>query len=136
KELRETTDAWKISGTFLWSFLEYTHLPGYEPMTSNPEHSRLVEHQAGKINWQRWGPYLSERAWGTVREDYTADGDGWNYFPHDHARRRAYRCNEDGLGGCRDDRQHICLAVALWQARDAIVTGGGRGCSKGTGTQA
>ena len=56
---------------------------GKELMLSNPEQSRLAEHQAGKTNWQRWGPYLSERAWGTVREDYSADGDAWNYFPHD-----------------------------------------------------
>ena len=55
-------------------------------MISNPEKDRLAEHQAGKANWKRWGPYLSERAWGTVREDYSANGDAWNYFPHDHAR--------------------------------------------------
>ena len=57
-------------------------------MISNPEKDRLVEHQTGKANWKRWGPYLSERAWGTVREDYSANGDAWNYFPHDHARSR------------------------------------------------
>src|SRR5262249_19307939 len=83
-------------------------------MAVNPERDRLMEHDAGKANWKRWGPYLSERAWGTVREDYSADGDAWNYFPHDHARSRAYRWNEDGMGGFCDDRQHICLAVALW----------------------
>ncbi len=66
-------------------------------MAANPEQSRLLENQAGKANWQRWGPYLSERAWGTVREDYSANGDAWNYFPHDHARSRAYRWNEDGM---------------------------------------
>src|SRR6516165_11689510 len=60
-------------------------------MPLNPEQDRLLEQEAGKANWRRWGPYLSERAWGTVREDYSADGDAWNYFPHDHARSRAYR---------------------------------------------
>ena len=90
-------------------------------MISNPEQSRLLENQAGKSNWKRWGPYLSERAWGTVREDYSADGDAWNYFPHDHARSRAYRWNEDGIGGFCDDRQHICLAVALWNEKDPIL---------------
>src|SRR4029077_12546199 len=90
-------------------------------MISNPEKDRLVEHQTGKANWQRWGPYLSERAWGTVREDYSANGDAWNYFPHDHARSRAYRWNEDGIGGFCDDKQHVCLAVALWNEKDPIL---------------
>src|SRR5215475_7008014 len=90
-------------------------------MPSNPEQDRLLEHDAAKANWKRWGPYLSERAWGTVREDYSANGDAWNYFPHDHARSRAYRWNEDGLGGFCDDRQHICLGVALWNERDPIL---------------
>jgi len=88
---------------------------------SNPEKNRLVENHAGESNWYRWGPYLSERAWGTVREDYSANGDAWNYFPHDHARSRAYRWNEDGMGGFSDDRQHICLAVALWNEKDPIL---------------
>ena len=96
-------------------------LCGKEPMISNPEQSRLGENQVGKTNWQRWGPYLSERAWGTVREDYSADGDAWNYFPHDHARSRAYRWNEDGMGGFCDDKQHLCLSVALWNAQDQIL---------------
>ena len=90
-------------------------------MALNPERDRLMEQEAGKANWKRWGPYLSERAWGTVREDYSADGDAWNYFPHDHARSRAYRWNEDGLGGFCDDRQHLCLAVALWNEKDPIL---------------
>jgi hypothetical protein len=90
-------------------------------MPVNPERDRLTEHEAGKADWKRWGPYLSERAWGTVREDYSADGDAWNYFPHDHARSRAYRWNEDGLGGFCDDQQHICLAVALWNEQDPIL---------------
>src|SRR5262245_52066340 len=90
-------------------------------MPLNPEQDRLIEQATGKGDWKRWGPYLSERAWGTVREDYSADGDAWNYFPHDQARSRAYRWNEDGLGGFCDDQQHLCLAVALWNEKDAIL---------------
>jgi hypothetical protein len=90
-------------------------------MTANAEQSRLAEDLTGKSNWKRWGPYLSERSWGTVREDYSANGDAWNYFPHDHARSRAYRWNEDGIGGFCDDKQHICLAVALWNEKDSIL---------------
>jgi Glycosyl hydrolase family 63 C-terminal domain len=90
-------------------------------MATNHEQSRLVENQAGKSNWERWGPYLSERSWGTVREDYSANGDAWNYFPHDHARSRAYRWNEDGLGGFCDYKQHLCLAVALWNEKDPFL---------------
>lgn len=90
-------------------------------MSANPEQDRLAAHDAGQANWKRWGTYLSDRAWGTVREDYSADGDAWNYFPHDHARSRAYRWNEDGIGGFCDDKQHLCLAVALWNERDSIL---------------
>jgi hypothetical protein len=72
-------------------------------------------------SWQRWGPYLSERQWGTVREDYSADGDAWAYFPHEHARSRAYRWGEDGIAGYSDLRQRLCLALALWNGRDAIL---------------
>ncbi len=71
--------------------------------------------------WRRWGPYVSDRAWGTVREDYSADGDAWTYLPHDAARSRAYRWNEDGLAGFSDDRQRLCLALALWNTRDPIL---------------
>jgi hypothetical protein len=71
--------------------------------------------------WRRWGPYVSERAWGTVREDYSADGDSWTFFPHDHARSRAYRWSEDGLGGICDERQLLCLAFAFWNGRDPIL---------------
>jgi hypothetical protein len=71
--------------------------------------------------WRRWGPYLSERAWGTVREDYSADGDAWSSFPHEHSRSRAYRWSEDGLGGICDDRQLLCLAFAFWNGRDRIL---------------
>ena len=71
--------------------------------------------------WRRWGPYLSERAWGTVREDYSEDGEAWDFFPHDHARSRAYRWNEDGMAGFCDDRQTWCLALALWNGQDPIL---------------
>ncbi len=90
-------------------------------MTDNPERDRLADHDAARCDWKRWGPYLSERAWGTVREDYSASGDAWNYFPHDQARSRAYRWNEDGIGGFCDDKQYLCLAVALWNEKDPIL---------------
>jgi hypothetical protein len=85
------------------------------------EELRLQESRERKINWKRWGPYLSERAWGTVREDYSPSGAAWDYFPHDHARSRAYRWNEDGLGGICDRQQFICFALALWNERDPIL---------------
>src|SRR4051794_5538439 len=72
-------------------------------------------------HWKRWGPYLSERAWGTVREDYSPDGTAWDYLPHDHARSRAYRWNEDGIAGICDRHQKICFALALWNGRDRIL---------------
>ncbi len=77
--------------------------------------------QADGAAWRRWGPYLSERAWGTVREDYSADGDAWRYFPHDDARSRVYRWNEDGLAGISDDKGRLCFALALWNEHDAIL---------------
>jgi hypothetical protein len=82
------------------------------------ERTRLENEHA---EWMRWGPYLSERAWGTVREDYSPQGDAWNYFPHDHARSRAYRWNEDGMAGVCDDQQRLCLALALWNGNDPIL---------------
>ncbi len=85
------------------------------------EQARLDENERGKIKWKQWGSYLSERAWGTVREDYSADGDAWGYFPHDHARSRAYRWNEDGLGGISDDLQYLCFAPAFWNGHDPIL---------------
>ncbi len=85
------------------------------------EHARLADTQAKKAQWRRWGPYLSERQWGTVREDYSESGDAWNYFTHDHARSRAYRWGEDGLGGISDDQQRLCFAFALWNGQDAIL---------------
>src|SRR5512134_1123778 len=90
-------------------------------ISSNPEKSRLVEDHAGEANWNRWGPYLSERAWGTVREDYSANGDSWNYFPHDHARSRVYRWGEDGLAGISDINQDLCFALALWNGKDPFL---------------
>src|ERR1700751_4507837 len=85
------------------------------------EEIRLAESRTRKKHWKRWGPYLSERAWGTVREDYSAHGNAWEYLPHDHARSRAYRWNEDGLAGISDRRQMICFALALWNERDPIL---------------
>jgi len=82
------------------------------------EHDRLQHEGAA---WRQWGPYLSERAWGTVREDYSADGSAWTYFPHDHARSRAYRWSEDGLAGICDEQQRLCFALALWNGRDPIL---------------
>ncbi len=87
----------------------------------NAEQKRLVESEAREKHWKRWGPYLSERAWGTVREDYSPDGSAWDYFPHDHARSRAYRWNEDGLGGICDRRQNLCFSIALWNCKDPIL---------------
>jgi Glycosyl hydrolase family 63 C-terminal domain len=96
--------------------------------TGSPAGARADETQEGLrlsgadiAAWRRWGPYLSDRQWGTVREDYSADGSAWEYFPHDHARSRAYRCGEDGLGGFADDKLRTCLSVALWNGCDPIL---------------
>jgi len=88
---------------------------------SSPESLRLAAANAGREAWRRWGPYLSERQWGTVREDYSPHGNAWEYFPHDHARSRSYRWGEDGLAGVSDDQSRLCLAVALWNGRDPIL---------------
>jgi hypothetical protein len=88
---------------------------------TDPESLRLEEDRQRKVNWKRWGPYVSERQWGTVREDYSADGSAWSYFPHDQARSRAYRWGEDGLAGICDRRGTICLALALWNGKDPIL---------------
>jgi hypothetical protein len=85
------------------------------------EQKRLNEARETGIPWKKWGPYLSERQWGTVREDYSESGDAWNYFPHDQARSRAYRWGEDGLGGISDDKQCLCFAIALWNEQDPIL---------------
>ncbi|MFO1475575.1 MAG: glucosidase [Verrucomicrobiota bacterium] len=85
------------------------------------EGARLKETKSQQGHWNRWGPFLAERAWGTVREDYSATGEAWEYFPHDHARSRAYRWNEDGLAGICDRHQYLCFALALWNGRDPIL---------------
>jgi hypothetical protein len=85
------------------------------------EHLRLEEDRQEKVAWKKWGPYLSERQWGTVREDYSDNGDAWNFFTHDHARSRAYRWGEDGIAGISDDKQRLCFALALWNGRDPIL---------------
>src|SRR5512136_2932620 len=85
------------------------------------EERRLVEAKARTAHWKRWGPYLSERQWGTVREDYSPHGTAWDYFPHDHARSRAYRWGEDGLLGISDNHQRLCFALALWNGKDPIL---------------
>jgi hypothetical protein len=88
---------------------------------ANEERRRLDEADRGERPWKLWGPYLSERQWGTVREDYSANGDAWGYFPHDHARSRAYRWGEDGLAGVSDEEQRLCFALALWNGKDPIL---------------
>ncbi|HEX4264293.1 MAG TPA: glucosidase [Verrucomicrobiae bacterium] len=85
------------------------------------ERQRLAENHAGQKRWKRWGPYLSERQWGTVREDYSPDGTAWEYFPHDHARSRAYRWGEDGIAGVSDNQCRLCLSLALWNGKDPIL---------------
>src|SRR5580704_13179043 len=85
------------------------------------EEQRLEASETREVHWKRWGPYLSERQWGTVREDYSANGDAWNYLPHDQARSRAYRWGEDGLPGFCDVEQRRCLGLALWNGRDPIL---------------
>ncbi len=85
------------------------------------EHKRLADSEARRADWKHWGPYVSERAWGTVREDYSASGEAWDHFPHDQARSRAYRWAEDGLAGFCNRFQNICMAVALWNERDPIL---------------
>src|SRR3712207_6551457 len=99
----------------------YTTLFRSTDVSTTAERLRLEATAAGAADWQRWGTYVSDRAWGTVREDYSADGNAWAYFPHGHARSRAYRWNEDGIGGFCDRAQHLCLAVALWNGRDPML---------------
>ena len=85
------------------------------------EQLRLKATREAGVAWKKWGPYLSERQWGTVREDYSENGDAWNYFTHDQARSRAYRWGEDGLAGISDDKQRLCFALALWNGKDPIL---------------
>src|SRR4029079_4926910 len=91
-----------------------------DPASLTAEEQRLQEARAG-VPWRAWGPYLSERQWGTVREDYSLDGDAWGHFSHDQARSRAYRWGEDGIGGFSDHGQRLCFALALWNGRDPIL---------------
>src|SRR5579862_7869835 len=90
-------------------------------MNVNTETARLQEARWSGVPWKKWGPYLSERQWGTVREDYSLDGNAWDYFSHDQARSRAYRWSEDGLAGISDDKQLLCFGVALWNGWDPIL---------------
>ena len=90
-------------------------------MSADAEKTRLEQARTRAAHWKKWGPYLSERQWGTVREDYSDNGDAWNYFTHDQARSRAYRWGEDGLAGISDDHQVLCFALALWNGRDPIL---------------
>ena len=90
-------------------------------MAGDAEARRLDEADRLGVPWRRWGPYLSERQWGTVREDYSPTGDAWSSFPHDHARSRAYRWGEDGIAGISDDKQRLCFSLALWNGRDPIL---------------
>ncbi|MBI5315245.1 MAG: glucosidase [Nitrospirae bacterium] len=94
---------------------------GVQAQKINDESRRLQEARDGKEAWKKWGPYLSERQWGTVREDYSPNGDAWNFFTHDQARSRAYRWGEDGLAGVSDAQQHLCFALALWNGKDPIL---------------
>src|SRR5712672_2954026 len=90
-------------------------------MSQIAEKERLEAAHDGKAPWRKWGPYLSERQWGTVREDYSEGGDAWNHFTRDQARSRAYRWGEDGLAGISDDKQRLCFALALWNGKDPIL---------------
>ena len=89
--------------------------------TLNAERERLESQRRGAEDWRLWGPYLAERAWGTVREDYSPHGNAWEHFDHDQARSRAYRWNEDGIGGICDEQQRLCFSLALWNGRDPIL---------------
>ena len=99
----------------------------------SPEHERLEQARDGRAPWKAWGPYLSERQWGTVREDYSSDGEAWSYFSHEQARSRAYRWGEDGIAGISDERQRMCVALALWNGTDPILKERMFGLSNGEG---
>src|SRR5213594_3455807 len=90
-------------------------------MNQTAESRRLAAANANIEPWRRFGPYLSERQWGTVREDYSPHGNAWGYLPHDHARSRAYRWGEDGIAGISDDQQRLCLSLAMWNGKDPIL---------------
>jgi len=107
--------------------------PAKAQAEENRERARLEEDRTGKAPWKKWGPYLSERQWGTVREDYSDSGNAWDYFTHDHARSRAYRWGEDGIAGISDDGQRLCFALALWNGTDPILKERLFGLSNGEG---
>jgi hypothetical protein len=108
-------------------------MPTNQSTEPGAEQARLQEDREGQAAWKKWGPYLSERQWGTVREDYSSNGDAWNYFSHDNAQYRAYRWGEDGLAGFSDNRQLLCFALALWNGRDPILKERLFGLSNGEG---
>src|SRR5687767_3940185 len=91
------------------------------PYTITEEQKRLKENYSNSKSWLKWGPYLSERQWATVREDYSPNGDVWNHITHDMSRSKAYRWGEDGIGGISDNKQRICFAIALWNGQDEIL---------------
>ena len=99
--------------------IEHAPRDGHEPTSTSirPNSNDSTQAREQGIPWKRWGPYLSERQWGTVREDYSDDGNAWSYFSHDQSRSRAYRWGEDGLAGISDDGQRLCFALALWNGR-------------------
>src|SRR5438132_8706975 len=105
-----------------------------EEFMTNVERDRLREAHEKRAAWSRWGPYLSERQWGTVREDYSHDGSAWDYFPHDHARSRAYRWGEDGIGGDSEDEAFVCFSVGPGNGRGSILKEGRVGL-RGPGAQ-
>jgi Glycosyl hydrolase family 63 C-terminal domain len=111
----------KISGTPVPNQSQPQPLTSAKADSLNAERSRLAECTAERPAWKKWGPYLSERQWGTVREDYSPHGNAWDHFPHDHARSRAYRWGEDGIAGFSDNNQTLCLSLALWNERDSIL---------------
>src|ERR1044071_3923819 len=98
-----------------------THRPNTAGTSSTAECRRLEETRRRTAHWRRWGPYLADRQWGTVREDYSPHGTAWDSFPHDHERSRAYRWGEDGIAGISDNHGRLCFALALWNGRDAIL---------------
>lgn len=101
--------------------MKHTDAFSNEALKQTVEYKKLKDHSSLKANWKLWGPYLSERGWGTVREDYSKDGEAWDYFPHEHARSRVYRWNEDGIAGISDRNQYLCFALALWNGKDPIL---------------
>jgi hypothetical protein len=113
--------AWCVACTLdTWRLLKQAEQTDM-PQEIDAERRRIDESRKGAKHWRRWGPYLSERQWGTVREDYSLGGTAWDYLTHDQARSRAYRWGEDGIAGFSDDRQLLCLSIALWNGRDPIL---------------